>query len=451
MKLLITSFGFGVLALLLIAAAPDEKPKGAGQGGQVEPAVVPPYLFNVWLCRPEAESVTVSVLAWDEMDAFIEYGDGLKTATVKLSSGAPQNIVLRGLKPDTSYRYRLTYRRPGGEAIQDVMRSFHTQRKTGETFSFVMQADSHLDNNTDVRVYQQTLANMLADQPDFMMDLGDTTMVDKFGRFYTRSESQYRAQRYYMGRIAHSVPIFMVLGNHDGEKGSDPEMSDWSLKQRHTYFPNPTDGNDKHSHFAFEWGNALFIALDPFWPTTKRGASGWDMTLGETQYRWLTKRLTSSKASLRFVFIHHLVGGLGRDVRGGAKTAAYMEWGGKNGDGSEGFQRNRPGWEMPLHQLFVQNGVNIVFHGHDHLFVKEELDGIIYQDVPQPGHPSGGTRSAEEYGYGGVILGSSGHVRVTVERNQATVNYVRSVVPSVTRADIENAGVEHSYTVKPRR
>ncbi|MFM7607111.1 MAG: metallophosphoesterase family protein, partial [Prosthecobacter sp.] len=378
-------------------------------------------------------------------------GDGLKTATVKLSSGSPQNIVLGGLKPDTSYRYRLTYRRPGGEAVQDVTRSFHTQRKTGETFSFVMQADSHLDNNTDVRVYQQTLANMLADQPDFMMDLGDTTMVDKFGRFYTRSESQYRAQRYYMGRIAHSVPIFIVLGNHDGEKGSDPEMSNWSLKQRHTYFPNPTDGNDKHSHFAFEWGDALFIALDPFWPTTKRGASGWDMTLGETQYRWLMKTLTRSKAPLRFVFIHHLVGGLGRDVRGGAKTAAYMEWGGKNGDGSAGFRQNRPGWEMPLHQLFVQNGVNIVFHGHDHLFVKEELDGIIYQDVPQPGHPSGGTRSAEEYGYGGIILGSSGHVRVTVERNQATVDYVRSVVPSVTRADIENAGVEHSYTVKPRR
>jgi predicted phosphodiesterase len=77
---------------------------------------------------------------------------------------------------------------------------------------------------------------MLADKPDFMIDLGDTTMVDKFGSFYTRSESQYKAQRYYMGRIAHSVPIFMVLGNHDGERGSDPDMSEWSLKQRHTYF-----------------------------------------------------------------------------------------------------------------------------------------------------------------------------------------------------------------------
>ena len=330
MKPLLLSLITSLFALLLIAAAPDDKPKGgASQGGQVEPAVVPPYLFNVWLCRPGAESVTVSVLAWDEMEAFIEYGDGLKTAAVKLKAGEPQNIVLGGLKPDMSYNYRLNYRRAGGEAVQDAMRSFHTQRKAGSTFSIVMQADSHLDNNTDVRVYQQSLANMLSGKPDFMIDLGDTTMVDKFGKFFRRSESQYKAQRYYMGRMAHSVPIFMVLGNHDGERGSDAEMSEWSLGMRHTYFPNPTDGNDKHSYFAFEWGNALFIGLDPFWATMQRGASGWDMTLGEKQYRWLEKTLTNSKAAMRFVFIHHLVGGLGRDVRGGAKPAAYMEWGGK--------------------------------------------------------------------------------------------------------------------------
>lgn len=455
MKALACSVGFVALAMLFSAAAPQEDSKGgsrggAGQGGQVEPAVVPPYLFNTWLCRPGAESVTLSVLAWEDMEASVEYGGSLKTSPVQLKAGESRNIVLGGLKPDTSYNYRLTYRRAGAEAVQDVMRSFHTQRSPDSSFRFVIQADSHLDNNTDARVYQQTLANMLADRPDFMIDLGDTTMVDKFGRFYTRSESQYKAQRYYLGRIAHSVPIFMVLGNHDGEKGSDPEMSAWSLKQRHSYFPNPTDGNDKHSHFAFEWGNALFIGLDPFWATTKRGASGWDMTLGETQYRWLVKTLTSSRAALRFVFIHHLVGGLGRDVRGGTKPAAYMEWGGKNADGSAGFKENRPGWEMPLHQLFVQHGVNIVFHGHDHLFAKEELDGIIYQEVPQPGHPSGGTRSAEEYGYSGVILGSSGHLRVEASAGEARVDYVRSIVPGVTRATLDNGTVEHSYTIRPR-
>jgi DNA repair exonuclease SbcCD nuclease subunit len=61
-------------------------------------------------------------------------------------------------------------------------------------------------------------------------------MVDKFGKFYTRAESQYLGQRYYKGRIAHSVPIFMVLGNHDGERGDQVEMSNWSLASRHIFF-----------------------------------------------------------------------------------------------------------------------------------------------------------------------------------------------------------------------
>lgn len=457
MKALWTSLSALALALLLVAAAPNERPKGgAGQGGQVEPAVVPPYLFNVWLCRPGAESVTASVLAWEAIDVFITYGDGMKTPAVKLEPGVPQGLVMSGLKPDTSYSYQLTYRRAGGELLRDVPRTFHTQRRHGSGFTFVMQADSHLDLSTDVRVYQQTLANMLADKPDFMVDLGDTTMVDKFGSFYTRAESQYKAQRYYLGRLAHSAPVFMVLGNHDGERGDRMDMAKWSLGMRKTYFPNPEPGGIytgdaelKQSYYSFEWGGALFVILDPFWATTRRGEDNWSATLGEAQYRWLTKTLMGSRASFKFVFVHHLVGGLSRDVRGGAKPAAYMEWGGKNADGSEGFREHRPGWEMPLHQLFVRHGVSVVFHGHDHLFAKEELDGIVYQEVPQPGHPSGGTRSAEEYGYGGVILGSSGHVRVTVNEGQARVDYVRSIVPGITRSSLENGTVEHSYILKP--
>ena len=474
MRALGVSLAFSVLAALLMAAGPEDRPKGssgggggkggegkggAGAGGQVEPAVVPPYLFNMWLCRPGAETMTVSVLAWEDLQAFLEYGTGsssgsppMRTEVLRLKAGVPQEVLLSALQPDTSYTYRLVYRRAGGEATPDALRTFHTQRKAGAGagagFTFVMQADSHLDNNTDVRVYQQTLANILADKPDFMIDLGDTTMVDKFGRFYTRSESQYKAQRYYLGQIAHSVPMLMVLGNHDGERGDRPDMAQWSLGMRKTYFPNPTDGNDKHSYFALEWGNALMIGLDPFWATTQRGDDNWGATLGEAQYRWLVRTLEQSRAAFKFVFIHHLVGGLGKDVRGGAAVAPYMEWGGRNADGSEGFAQHRPGWGLPLHALFKKHGVNIVFHGHDHLYVKEEYDGIIYQEVPQPGHPTGGTRSAEEYGYSGVILGSSGHLRVRVEPQQATVEYVRATLPGNAMA---NGTVEHRYTVPARQ
>ena len=92
------------------------------------------------------------------------------------------------------------------------MRRFHTQRAPGSAFTFVIQSDSHLDTNTDVRVYRQTLGNMLEKRPDFMVDLGDTTMVDKFGRLFMKAELQYLAQRYHLGSIAHSTPIFLVAG-----------------------------------------------------------------------------------------------------------------------------------------------------------------------------------------------------------------------------------------------
>jgi len=95
---------------------------------------------------------------------------------------------------------------------------------------------------------------------------------------------------------------------------------------------------------------------------------------------------------------------------------------------------------MPIHQLLITNHVNIVFHGHDHLYAKQDLDGIVYQEVPQPGDPRGSTRSAAEYGYkSGVILGSSGYMRVTVSPSQATLEYVR---PDCT--------IAHSYSISSR-
>ena len=35
-------------------------------------------------------------------------------------------------------------------------------------------------------------------------------------------------------------------------------------------------------------------------------------------------------------------------------------------------------------------------------------------------------------------------------KGEAKVDYVRSIVPGVTRGDVENASVEHRYTIQPR-
>lgn len=463
------------LGLLLCIAAGPKPPRGGGGGGAgVEPAVVPDYLFNLVLCRPGADRITVSILAWQNLEGHLSYGlqpDALEQQSpiLKLRAGEPLHVPLENLQPNTRYFYRFNYRFPdSAEPCQDEVRTFHTQRSPSDPFRFVIQADSHLDVSTSVQVYQQTLANMLEDQPDFLIDLGDTFMVDKFGPFYARAESQYKAQRYHLGRIAHSVPLFLTLGNHDGETaarltGQPDRMPLWSLGMRKKYFANPEldpasiysanpvphpDAGPLQNHYAWEWGSALFVVLDPFWPTSERGGhDNWSPTLGATQYQWLKTTLERSKSPFKFIFIHHLVGGLGRDARGGVTPAPYMEWGGKNEDGSEGFREHRPGWELPIHQLLVKHQVSIVFHGHDHLYAKEELDGVVYQEVPQPGHPSGGTRSAEDYKYTGVILGSSGHLRVTVEPESTTVDYIRTAVPGLTKEDAVNRSTAHHYTI----
>ncbi len=514
---------------------------------------VPSRSIDVVLARPTRTSIAVSVACYVEQpqEGYVEFRREdaapitplTKSSMQPLPAGTPVLFTLDGLSPDTAYVYRVRYRRVagGGSAAGEFASTgyftFHTARArdqgAGGAFTFTIQADSHLDQGVEPKVYEQTLANMLPPpqpvaptKPDFMIDLGDTFMTDKRGvggRDFKAALPQYDAQRYYFSRVAHSVPLFMVLGNHDGEKGTSGAGADdigpWSFAQRTSRFPQPATGVGPlgdgafytgsttmkdgvgSNYYAFEWGDALFIVLDPYWSTTERirgggdggnrGAGGgqreggggqggqrpndkplmptdssWTSTLGRTQYDWLTKTLQGTKAKYRFVFIHHLVGGMGgAESRGGVESSPYFEWGGKNADGSPGFAQHRAGWAMPIHDLLVKHHVSAVFHGHDHLYVSSQRDGVVYQCVPQPGNSRGNTRTATQYGYtSGTLLGSPGHVRVRVEADKATVEFVRTALAGAAEGNRRgnqerrgasgaggeaNAAIVHSYTIAP--
>ncbi|NUQ51749.1 MAG: metallophosphoesterase [Phycisphaerales bacterium] len=484
---------------------------------------VPAHPFDIVLARPTRDSMTVSVVYYekDACEGYVEYrrDDSAhldRCPTQPLPTGETALFTLEHLSPETAYVYRFKYRKvptnnaPGAKPEPQEAEAFssseyytfHTPRVPGDTFTFTIQADSHLDASVTPAMYSQTLANALADRPDFHIDLGDTFMTDKRGREFKETLPHYVAQRYYFGQLCHSAPLFMVLGNHDGEVGYASEgpdsMAAWSFTQRTKYFPTPeitdnADGKAMYSgrtscakgqganYYEFTWGDAQFIVLDPFWFTTNRPRGGggggpgggrekkeadvagtdenWARTLGKDQYDWLTRTLEGSKAKYKFVLIHHLVGGLGKANRGGVESSFFFEWGGKNADGSAGFADHRPGWAMPIHDLLVKHRVSAVFHGHDHLYVRSERDGLVYQCVPQPGNVAGGTRSAAEYGYkSGMIFGSPGYLRVRIGAEQARVEFVRSAVanagePGNRRGDPRNAEVNgtvmHTYSISP--
>jgi predicted phosphodiesterase len=453
---------------------------GQGRGGQGQPSLfytdVPAHPVDIVSARPTGSSITFSILAYKDLEGIIAYGAqkdsyAFKTGIIQLRKGEPSEVALTSLDSDTQYFFRLNCREPGStDFIPGEEGSFHTARPGGGTFTFAVQADSHLDENSSPEVYARTLANELAGQPDFLIDLGDTFMTDKYRSNYKDAFKQYLAQRYYFGLLCKSAPMFLVLGNHDGEagwleNGAEDSMSVWSNKMRKKFFPNPAPdafytGNKTGSkytglledYYAWEWGGALFVVLDPFWYTRTRSNqadSGWNWTLGAEQYRWLKETLEHSHARFKFVFIHHLVSGAMPDARGGIETAKYFEWGGYNSDGKYDFNNMRPGWDLPIHPLLVQNKVSIVFHGHDHLFVKQDLDGIVYQLVPQPGsRRNDNTRDAQDYGYiHGDALSSPGHLQVAVSSGKVTVDYVRTYLAADEKSGRKNGQIAYYYSL----
>ncbi len=185
----------------------------------------------------------------------------------------------------------------------------------------------------------------------------------------------------------------------------------------------------------------------------------WGWTLGQQQYDWLYNTVTNSNAKFKFVFSHHLLGGQIQGggsggpagyVRGGAAAADFFEWGGKNADGTDGFAAHRPTFTHgPVGQFLKDAGLTADYHGHDHEYAYEVVDGVTYQSMPAPGMTGNGFSLYTEGANNGEtirVLPNSGHLLVTVDpgTNTATSQYVRSdvTVPGT------NGDVSHTYTMQ---
>jgi hypothetical protein len=433
---------------------------------------------TIVLGRPTDGSAVASLLSDVELIAYLEYGTAPgaytgQTAWATLPAGQPVDVMMEGLQPDTLYFYRLRFHAPGETVFAaEAEHVFHTQRAPGSTFVFSLDADPHYgDTNFNSDVYSITLRGALADHPDFHINLGDTFMAEKIApTSYDQVAAPYRGMRPFFGLLAPSAPLFLVNGNHDGElgwklNGTADNLAVWATQARHSFYPNPAPGGFysgstvaepfigvRDGYYAWTWGDALFVVLDPFWYSTQKPrtvAENWNYTLGEAQYQWLKQTLETSSARFKFVFAHNLVGGMDTNMRGGIEAADKFEWGGLNADGSSGFATYRSGWAAPIHQLLVQNHVTIFFHGHDHLFVKQDLDGIVYQECPQPSYALyDRTGNAVDYGYThGDVLGCCGYLRITVSPSAVTVDYVRSYLPQDENAQRWSGQVSYTYTV----
>jgi hypothetical protein len=431
------------------------------------------------LGRPTDRSITVQTIFTDAAEVCIRYGTASgqldqQTPWKTFAAGEPAEIVVDQLLPNMLYHYQVCHRVPGtGNVTYRPEYRFHTQRPPGAGFTFLIQADPHLDSQSDTALYRRCLLNQLADSADLMIDLGDIIMSDKMKNAQnqiTLDTIIYRAKymRGFYESACHSLPLFITLGNHEGESGwllngTPNNVAVYNTLQRKKYFLNPgPDGfyrgdetehpfvGRRESYYSWTWGDAHFIVLDPYFHTSPKPDSltGWRWTLGKTQYDWLRNELETSQSTFKFVFVHQLVGG-DPQGRGGIEYADRYEWGGANLDGSEGWSANRPGWYKPIKDLLTENRVTAFFHGHDHFFAKQDKDCLVYQLCPQPSLPNfTGVNQATDYGYQmGQILPNSGHLRVQVGPEAVKVEYVRAFLPTQETATRKNRDVAAMYSI----
>lgn len=532
----LTRFGEATIALTMIGLCAYAVITGAQQAqGDMTTGTTVISMTQV-LGRPTNSSISISVLSPNDKEVYAEYGaiSGKytgKTSVQALKAKVPVELSIDKLQANTKYFYRLRHRDgSSGEFVTGKEYSFQTQRPPGTNFVFAIQADTHterLNRMYHPDLYWINMANVRQGNPDFYVTLGDDFGIDNLTGMGLGLSPQTVAQVYinhraFLGAEGASAPIFTVNGNHEQAakyllNGTPNNPAVWAGRSRNAYFPQPTIGDGKfytgdmepvehigmlNDYYAWTWGDALFITLDPYWHSDKvvdnalgvgpveaaatgaapaaamgggmnaaattgaeavagmqtnaagMGTGGmgagrdiWEITHGEAQYRWFEKTLRESKAKYKFVFAHHVLG----TGRGGAEMAHLGEWGGYSQSGQWEFDKKRPGWELPIHQLMVKYNVSAFFQGHDHLYVQQEKDGIVYQELPTPADSNYGDGGNADAYKTGNKFSAAGHLRVSISPDAARVDYIRAWMPKDLNDQRKQGEVGFSYEIKPAK
>jgi 3',5'-cyclic AMP phosphodiesterase CpdA len=310
-------------------------------------------------------------------------------------------IPLSGLKPSTRYRY----------AVQDSVGRWHpgTFRTAGpreQPFTFLVYGDCR----SNFERHRAVVEGMLTEGAAFAVNTGDFVedgAKPRLWRYFFRAEQP----------LMRHLAVYAVLGNHELK-------SSWNrgLAAVRKHFVIPRNGPQRGITYRFEHGNSLFVVLD-----SNLGFRG------DSQTAWATEVLREAAANPRirhiFVFMHH---------------SPYAS--GIHGE-------NRDAHRSGLVREMSEQGVDVIFAGHDHVYERGAHQGLRYVVSGGCGAPLYPRRKI--HGYTRWFESTAHYVRVSVQGEEVEITALRpdgSIIDNLRYAKrLEGGSTPPGRREAPRR
>ena len=237
-------------------------------------------------------------------------------------------ITISGLDADTQYSYRIGDAEKGWWSEAGVI----STADNSDEFSFFHISDPQ---STTEKQYNQVFGPAL----EFATSNHDGDFILSTGDFVDDGRSFIQWQRMFNSATSTlmNIPMMGLAGNHEAK-------GDYALDYYFT-FPNaPEQDKTTGAYYSFDYNNAHFAILD----SNKLGS---DDGLSPEQIEWLKADMNASDADWKFVALH---------------KAPYS-------NGSHYDDDDVIAIRAQLQSLMPELGIDIVFQGHDHVFMRTDV------------------------------------------------------------------------------